>query len=169
MKLVVVLVLILMSTSLKAQLTDSSKMPPYLKSRKLPIFNMLKTDSITYFNNTKLIAKKPTLFVVFSPDCSHCKTETKRIVDSMQYIKKVQIVFASIAKIYTIKDFVETYKLNTFSNVIVCNDFRNNLGVFFRLRKAPFIALYNKKGDLDTVYEDGAFVIDLYNKIKKMK
>jgi thiol-disulfide isomerase/thioredoxin len=169
MKLLFVVFLIMLVQHSKAQVVDSAKLPPYLKTRQLPSFKFLKLDSVTYLYKQSLTPKKPTIFIVFNPDCSHCITETKRIVDSIKYLSKAQLVFLSIASLPEIKKFAAFYKLDSLKNVIVCQDKQNYFGYFYRLKRVPFVALYNRKNELDTVYESDSYVKQLFDRIKLMK
>jgi cytochrome oxidase Cu insertion factor (SCO1/SenC/PrrC family) len=134
---------------------DSVQMAPYLKTRQVPGFKLLLTDSVTYFYKYQLKKNTPTIIIFFNPECEHCQTEAKNISDSIQLLQKVQITFASSAPLGDIKNFANEYGLLAHPNIKVGRDEKYFLSAFYRLRYAPFVAVYDANGDLMKVFEGG--------------
>lgn len=127
---------------------------PYKKDKHIPAFQILQTDS-TWFKSTKLPKNKPVVIVYFSPECSHCQIEAEKIASHMEELKNAFFVMVSYHTPAEIKAFAEKYKLAGFSNVVFGRDTAYFLPSFFRVKFTPFIAVYNKKGELTKTYEMG--------------
>lgn len=127
---------------------DSSILAPYKRYPTLPPIQLLLSDSSTMYTKAQLPANKTTLFVVFNPDCSHCQHETEEMVAHKEELKDVQIVMITMQPIWMMKDFISKYGLADFSNVVVGKDIYYILPGFFDIHNLPYLAMYNKKGNL---------------------
>jgi hypothetical protein len=129
-------------------------LPPYLQVPYVPPFKILLTDS-TYFTKANLPNKKPVVIIYLSPDCGHCQIQTKDLVDSMHLVKNVFFVLTTYKPIPEIADFETTYQLKQFSNVKIGRDTKYFLPSFYKVKFTPFVAVYNKKGNLQKAFENG--------------
>jgi thiol-disulfide isomerase/thioredoxin len=144
-----------------------STAPPYTRFPNLPPFKILLTDSTTYFTKDDLAKKKPVIFMLFSPDCEHCQHETEDIISSMSFLEKTQILMVTTMPFDKMVAFESKYDLKRFKNIIVGRDVGYYFPVFFDVRNLPFMAFYNKKHSLISVYR-GAMPIDrLIDEIEK--
>jgi thiol-disulfide isomerase/thioredoxin len=128
--------------------TDSTKLPPFQRFPSLPPVQILLSDSSTIYTKEQIPKDKPVLFMVFSPDCSHCQDETTDMVAHMDELKDVHIVMITMRPLSMMKDFIDKYDLAKYSNIIIGKDIYYFTPGFFDLRNIPFIAIYNKKGKL---------------------
>ena len=71
----------------------------------VPPFNIIKAPDSTRFTKSDLSKKKPTVIIIFSPDCEHCQHETKELTGHIDLFKKAQIVMASTMEYSYIKKF----------------------------------------------------------------
>jgi cytochrome oxidase Cu insertion factor (SCO1/SenC/PrrC family) len=156
-RFIVIFTSLFFTLSAQAQ-EDSVPLAPYLKTRQVPGFKLLLTDSATYFYKYQLKKSTPSIIIFFNPECDHCQTEAKHISDSIQLLQKVQIVFASSAPLADIKKFADEYGLLSHPNIKVGRDEKYFLSTFYRLRYAPFVAVYDEKGDLMKVFEGGTTI-----------
>ena len=140
----------LVTTSLFGQ-RDTT--PPYKRFPTVPPFRLLKVDSVSVLTKDNLKKNKAVLVMLFNPECDHCKHETEEIIKHMDELKKVQIVMATMAKYGPMKEFYSAYKLATFKNIQVGQDFQYMLPSFYRVSSLPFLAMYDKKGNLLTTFE----------------
>jgi thiol-disulfide isomerase/thioredoxin len=138
--------------------TDSAA-APYTRFPNLPPFKILLTDSTTYFTKDMLEKKKPILFMLFSPDCEHCKHETEDIIANIELLRKVQVLMVTTMPFDKMSAFYTQYDLKRFPNIIVGRDVGYFFPVFYDVRTLPFMAFYNKKQSLISVYR-GAMPID---------
>lgn len=127
---------------------DSSKLAPYQRYPTLPPIQILLSDSTTMYTKAQLPSNKQILFMVFNPDCSHCQHETEEMIAHKDELKDVQIVMITMQPVWMMKDFISKYGLADFPNVVVGKDIYYILPGFFDIRNLPYLAMYNKKGNL---------------------
>lgn len=122
--------------------------PPYKRFPTLPPLKLLLTDSTTIFTEKQIKKDHPMFLIIFSPDCEHCQKETEELIDKIDSFKNIQIVMASFMPVDKIRTFYNTYKLDRFSNIIVGYDMQHILPTYYRISYTPFLAFYDKKGNL---------------------
>ena len=127
--------------------------PPYKKHPTLPPITLLLGDSATKFTKENLPKKKPVFFLLFSPECSHCQHTTEEIIKHKEDLKDIEIVMATLNPLWQMNEFVTKYNLKALPNVVVGKDFAYVLPAFYNIKNLPFMAFYNKKGDLISIYE----------------
>jgi len=141
--------------------TDSIS-PAYLRFPTVPPFQLLQVDSASTFTKGDLKKNQQVLLMYFSPDCEHCQHQTEDILQNIKSFKKVQIVMATYQPFESMKSFYEKYELAKY-NIHVGRDTKFTLPPFFKIQSLPFMALYDKKGNLITTFEGNQKV----NKILK--
>lgn len=122
--------------------------PPYKRFPTVPPLKLLLIDSSTIFTDKQLKKNTPLLFILFSPDCEHCKKETEELIRNIDSLKNIQIVMATFMPFGKMKEFYDGYRLNRFSNITVGYDIQHILATYYRISYTPFVALYDKKGNL---------------------
>ncbi|MEJ8820347.1 hypothetical protein [Lacibacter sp. H407] len=132
--------------------TDS--IPAHLKNLRLPDFKLLLPDSSTNFYTENLKSNRITILMSFSPECDHCKQQTKEITEQIDKFKHVQIVMATTLPFGMMKAFHDEYKIASFKNIIMGRDVLYFFPKYFLNHYLPLIAVYNKKGEL-IHYADG--------------
>jgi thioredoxin-related protein len=152
MKFLVTLAAIFSCILLNAQ-TDSIAQPPYKRFPTVPPFRLLMPDSSTYFTKADIPKKTAVLIMAFSPDCDHCQKETTELIQNIDKFKKIQIVMATWQPFAAMRKYYVDYKLYQHENIRVGRDVSFILPPFYNIRNLPFLALYNKKGNLITVDE----------------
>ena len=151
--------------------TNYDTLPPYLKTKFIPNFNVLdcnstKVDSI-WINNKSLPTNKPTVFVYFSPECSHCELETEAIKKNMDSLQNAFFVFVSYHPIEKIKAFYDKYELAKYPNIRMGRDPKYFIPSFFRVEFTPFVAVYDKNTNLTKAYKQGADMPELIALVQK--
>lgn len=131
--------------------TDSLPAAPYKRFPTVPPFKLLLTDSSTHYTKEDLPKKKAVMFMLFSPDCDHCKLETEEIIKNIDAFKKVQIIMSTALPFDKMLTFYNKYDLKRFDNIIVGKDVNYFLPVFYDIHNFPFLAFYNKKKELISV------------------
>lgn len=126
---------------------------PYLKYPSLPNFSILQEDSTTWYTARDIKKGVPVIIILFSPECEHCKKQASLMTKNMGELRNTEIIMSTFQPIYKMKDFVRQYKLYQYPNVHVGRDVKYFFGPFFRVRSAPFLALYDKNRNLITVFE----------------
>lgn len=132
---------------------DTTKLPPYQRFPVLPPIQILLSDSSTMYTKTQIPNDKPVLFMIFSPDCSHCQHETEEMIAHMDELKDVQIVMITYHPLSAMKDFISNYGLAKYSNIVVGKDVYYITTGFFDIHNIPYMAMYNKKGKLIEGFE----------------
>jgi thioredoxin-related protein len=122
--------------------------PPYKRFPTIPPLKLLLTDSTTIFTDKDLKKNKPLFFILFSPDCEHCQKETEELIQKIDSFKNIQIVMATFMTVDKIRPFYENYKLHRFPNIVVGYDTQHMLATYYRISFTPFLAFYDKKGNL---------------------
>jgi thiol-disulfide isomerase/thioredoxin len=133
--------------------SDSTKLPPYQRFPALPPIQILLSDSSTVYTKAQIPNGRPVLFMIFSPDCSHCQHETEEIIAHMDELKTVQIVMITYHSLALMKDFISNYGLTRFPNIVVGKDVYYITTGFFDIHNIPYMAMYNKKGKLIEGFE----------------
>lgn len=97
--------------------------------------------------------------MLFSPDCEHCQKKTEEIIQHIDAFKKVQIIMSTTLPFDKMVVFYNKYDLKRFDNIIMGKDVSYLLPSFYNIRNLPFLAFYNKKKGLISVFE-GALPIE---------
>jgi thioredoxin-related protein len=142
-----------------------SDQPPYKRFPSLPPIEILLGDSTSLFTKEKLPPGKASLYIIFSPECSHCQHETEEIIAHKEELKDVEIVMITMHPLWMMNDFVTKYNLKDFPNMIIGRDTHYTSPTFFEIRSLPFMAMYDKKGNLISGFEgtlDIAKVIETF-------
>jgi thioredoxin-related protein len=152
MKYWIVFCLSLSSLISFSQQADIS-IPPYKRFPTLPPLQLLLGDSSTKYTKANIPAKKAVLVMIFSPDCSHCQHTAEEMVENKENLKNVHIIMSTISSISEMNKFMEKYGLDKMPNVVAGKDIYFLLPPFYGLKNFPYMAFYNKKGDLILGFE----------------
>lgn len=132
---------------------QTDTIPEYLNDKSIPGFTLQRADSSWLTKND--LAKKPTLILYFSPDCGHCQLETEELISNLKSLGDLQIVMITSRSLGEMKEFSDRYMLQKFHSINIGSDTNRFVTRFYKVKFTPFSALYNKKGKLVKVYEDG--------------
>lgn len=133
--------------------------PPYKKFPTYPPVKLLLPDSVSYYTKTDLPKKTPVMLMLFNPQCEHCQHETEEIIKNIEKFKDIQIVMSTSMVFDSMMAFRAKYKLAQFDNITVAQDTHYFLPSFYMIRNLPFLAFYNKKKELISVFE-GALPVE---------
>ena len=168
-KLMFVLLISLSCTAIFAQdSTYVDTIPPYKKTDKIPYFAILQPDS-SWFTKNQLPEKKPVVIIYFSPDCGHCQMTAKELVEGMDKLKDVELVWVSYHTPKQIKDFADSYGLSHFNNVIFGRDPNYFFVPYYKIEFTPFMAVYDKRGKFLQAYKSGTDAETIAQLIKKSR
>ena len=127
--------------------------PPFKRFPTLPPIQILLGDSLTKYTKKDVPSRKPVLIMLFSPDCSHCQHTAEEMLQYKDELKDIHIVMATMHSISQMNDFVKKYKLDELKNVVIGKDMYYLLGPFYGIKNLPYLAMYNKKGNLIMGFE----------------
>jgi thiol-disulfide isomerase/thioredoxin len=150
--------------------TDSANaQAPYMRFPTIPPFHLLKLDSSSYLTKDDVKKNRKTIVMYFSPDCEHCKHEIESFLANWNKFKDIEIVMATYQPFSEMKDFNEHYKIYQHPNILIGRDEKFFLPPFYKIRNLPYLALYDKKGNLITTFEGTQKVDTLMNAFNEKK
>ena len=126
--------------SIKSLCQDT--IPPFLKNKQLPAFELLLTDSSKYSSGNAYNYPYYTL-IYFSPECGHCLETTEQLIRHSDSLQNTLLVMAAYKTVDELSSFSKKYHLNLFQNVLVGRDTRYFIAPFYRISYTPFVALYD--------------------------
>jgi thioredoxin-related protein len=126
---------------------------PFMRYPTVPPFRLLKLDSTTYLTKDDLHKNRKTLVMYFSPDCEHCKHQTEAILADFKDFRDIEIVMATYQPFSEMKEFNEHYKIYEHPNILIGRDEQFRLPPFYKIKSLPYLALYDRKGNLITTFE----------------
>ena len=146
--------------------SDSTK-APYLRFPFFPPVKLLLPDSASYFSKNDLPKKSAVMLMLFNPQCEHCQHETEAITKNIDKFKDIQIVMTTFMPFDSMMAFREKYKLAQFDNIIIAQDSHYFLPTYFMISNLPFLAFYNKKKELISVFEGSLSIEKVLQELKK--
>jgi|SRR5580692_7650693 thiol-disulfide isomerase/thioredoxin len=142
--------------------TDSANAgAPFMRYPTVPPFRLLKLDSTTYLTKDDLRKNRQTIVMFFSPDCPHCQHQTEAILADSKDFRDIEIVMATFQPFSEMKIFNERYKIYEHPNILIGRDEHYVLPPFYKIKNLPYLALYDKKGNLITTFEGNQKAEDL--------
>jgi thioredoxin-related protein len=149
------------------QLPSVDTAAPYLRFPTVPPFNLLKVDSATYLTKDDIKKHHRTIVMFFSPECEHCKHQTKDILGEIDKFKDIEIVMATYQPFNEMKEFYKNFHIADYPNIKMGRDEKFVLPPFYKMTSLPFLALYDKKGNLITTFSGNQKVDTLLNAFNK--
>lgn len=127
----------------RAQQYDTT--PPYLKTRQLPVFTLYNTDSVA-FHESVLEKGKPTIIMLFNPECGHCKEQLELLLKIPEVTQSARLVMATTETLAKIRAFSEQYGLSKYPGIYIGKDRTSFFGGYFKPRTIPVLAFYDRNG-----------------------
>ena len=131
--------------------TDSTK-DVYLRFPFIPQFTIYTAPDSIKFTRDDLQKKKPTVFIIFSPDCEHCQQETKALTAEIDRFKNAQIVMIEYLPYDTMMRFYHEYKIAKHPQIVMGRDNKFFFPLFFNVKSLPAIYVYDKKGNFKQAF-----------------
>jgi thioredoxin-related protein len=139
--------------SAQAQTPVNTPEAPYLKNPGIPPFNLLAVDSVHFVTRNDIKKNHRVLIIFFSPECEHCKHQTRDILADFGQFKDIEIVMATFQPFDEMKSFYNYFRIGDHANILMGRDEKYLLPPYYRMQSLPFLALYDKKGQLITHFE----------------
>ncbi len=136
---------------------------PYLRFPTIPPFRLLKVDSSSYYTKDDLKKNRRTIIMFFSPDCEHCKHQTRDMLGDFSKFKDIEIVMATFQPFTEMKEFYAYFRIADHSNIKMGRDEKYFLPPYYKMQSLPYIALYDKKGNYITHFEGNQKVDTIIN------
>jgi thioredoxin-related protein len=139
--------------SAQAQTPVNAPPPPYLKNPGIPPFRLLQVDSLRFFTKDDIKKNRRVLIIFFSPECEHCKHQMRDILEDFSQFKDIEIVMATFQPFDEMKSFYNYFRIADHPNIMMGRDEKYLLPPYYRMQSLPFLALYDKKGQLIAHFE----------------
>ena len=129
-----------------------SDTPAYKRFPTIPPLQLLTVDSSS-FTKDNLKKHQPLIIMYFSPSCDHCKHQWEDMTKNWNDLKKYQILMVTYQPFEEMLDFYKNEHIVQYANVQLARDTKFVLPPFYRIQSLPYMALYDKKGNLITTFE----------------
>jgi hypothetical protein len=138
------------------------------QSNKVPPFKMTQADGKAFFAGN-LPLGKAIVIIYFSPDCEDCQKMTKELLKRIDEFKNASIAMITSQPKDMVKHFITEYHLDKYSNIFVGTEEDSYfVGKYYKVEQLPFIALYNKNGDLIKIYNKEISIDDLIIRLRNL-
>lgn len=152
--------LILFTSSAWAQLK--------LSGQKIAPFNIKLTTGQTY--TASQMTPGPAVLIYFSPDCDHCQEFTADMLKNSEVIANKQVVMVTFQDMSMLQPFAKKYKIAQFPNIKIGTEGRAfTVQRYYQIRSFPYIAIYDKAGNLVKVYEGEQPHAEIFKTLKSVK
>lgn len=124
----------------------------FSQSGKMPPFRIIQANG-TVFKAENLPMGKPIIIIYFSPDCEECQKLTEELLKRMNDFKKASVTMVTYLPVEYVKQYVMKYNLNMYPNIYVGTEGSSFIvRYYYNIQTFPFMALFNKNGDLIKSY-----------------
>lgn len=138
------------------------------QSNKVPPFKMIQSDGKIFLAGN-LPMGKPIVIIYFSPECEDCQQLTKELINRIKEFNGASIAMITNLSIDKVKRFVTEYHLDKYSNIFAGTEEDSYfVGNYYKVGQLPFMALYNKNGDLIKIYDKGLSIDDLLIRLRNL-
>lgn len=133
-------------------------------SKTIPPFTFYKVKSGISFNNQDITKGRKTVFILFDPGCSHCRTEASALGKNYDKLKDINIYFVSMNDPSLMASFLETFakELVNKPNIEVLYDRNQEFIQKFHVPKQfPANYVFSKDGQLETFWDGDKNINDI--------
>ncbi len=125
---------------------ETGNTPDYIKDPTFPGFIIYTAPDSTAFTNEDLKNKKPTLLMIFSPECGHCQNETRELTKYMDHFKNVQILMVTWLPYSEMLAFYHNYKIAEYPQITMGWDKKDFFLPYYHVQMYPDMVVYDKHG-----------------------
>lgn len=138
---------------------------PFMRNPELPAFNIWLMDSFNYFNTYNIPKGRPSLLILFDPECKHCQSLTKELMAGMDSISNIDMYWFTLNKSMTvIRNFCADNHFADHPNIkAVGRDYEMFSLDFFEVNSLPDLALYDENKKIVHLFEGRATIRELYD------
>jgi len=131
------------------------------QSNKVPPFKMIQADGKVFLAGN-LPLGKPIVIIYFSVECEDCQQLIKELLNRINELNSASIAMITYQPKDKVKQFVSEYQLDKYSNIFIGTEEDSYfVGNYYKVGQLPFMALYNKNGDLIKTYNKEISIDDL--------
>ncbi|MBD0366683.1 MAG: redoxin domain-containing protein [Flavisolibacter sp.] len=137
--------------------------------KSLPAFRILQPNG-TFFTSENLTKGKPTVIIYFAPECDHCQTLMNAYFKRVTDFNKAQVVMVTFKPVQELTPFINHYNVAKYPNIIVGTEGTTfYLRYYYNIANTPFVALYDRSGQLVYAYRKIDSVDDLISRLKAIR
>jgi thiol-disulfide isomerase/thioredoxin len=140
--------------------------PAYIKDPTIPAFTLYKAPDSTAFTQKDLSAKKPTLIIIFSPECGHCQHETTVLTDNIDHFKNAQILMTTWLPFNEMTTFYKNYKIADYPQITMAWDNKFFFLPYYHVQSYPMFIVYDRKGKFVKTFSGDIKMEDVWNAMK---
>ena len=137
--------------------------PQYLSNPTIPDFTLFQAPDSTVFTNKELEKKKPTLIMIFSPDCGHCQHATTLLLQNISHFKHTQILMTTWLPYSEMLAFYKNYKIADYPQITMGWDSKDFFLPYYHVSSYPGMVVYDKNGKYVTSYSGDVNMKDLWD------
>lgn len=136
--------------------------------KKIAPFKIKLTNGQNY--TPAQMAPGPAVLIYFSPDCDHCQHFTEDMIKNYKSIANKQVVMVTFQDMSMILPFVKKNKLTQYPNIKVGTEGTTyDVQRYYQIRSFPYIAIYDKAGNLVKVYEGEQPHAEIFKTLNSVK
>ena len=133
--------------------TSKNNAPTYISNPTIPEFKVYKAPDSTLFTNKNFHKNKPTLIMVFSPECGHCQHVTNLLLNDINHFKNTQILMTTWLPYNEMISFYNNYKIANYPQITMGWDKADFFLPYYHVQSFPMLIAYDKKGKLIRAFD----------------
>ena len=142
---------------------------PYKLYPELPAFNIRMLDSFNVFNTYNIPKGRPSLLVLFEPDCKHCQDVARELLKNIDSLSNIDFYWVTPTQSMTrLREFHKEYKMADYKNIkVVGRDYEFFYIDYFGVNSYPDFALYDDKKKFVHLFQGRVTVKELWDDTHK--
>jgi hypothetical protein len=130
---------------------DNNTVRTGMEGKELPNFSFLLPDGKSWYKTNDRDKSKSTVLFIFLPECPFSQMQMTEIIENMEHLKDIQFLIVTPFPYSGMKSFYSKFHLDRFKNITTGSDTTNYYGQYMGASAVPFLAVYNKGGQLKKV------------------
>ena len=127
-------------------LAPAGTLPDYIRLGTIPDFVTYKAPDSTLFTPKDIHKNKPTLLMIFSPECSHCQHATAELLKDIRHFRNTQIIMVTWLPYKEMMAFYRDYKIADHPEITMTWDPKFFFIPYYHVRMYPTMVVYDKEG-----------------------
>ncbi|TDE15458.1 TlpA family protein disulfide reductase [Dyadobacter psychrotolerans] len=134
--------------------------------KKIAPFNIKLTNGQQY--TSAQLSPGPVVLIYFSPDCDHCQAFTQDMIKNYSAITNKQVIMVTFQAMDMLQPFAKKYKIAQYPNIKIGTEgLSYTVQKYYGIRSFPYIAIYDKQGNLVKTYEGEQPHAEIFKTLKK--
>ena len=133
---------------------------------KFPDFTFRLPDSTATVSSQDIPSGMPIVLFIFKSTCEGCQETTDSLLKNIYAVRNVRFYFLSREALSDVILFRDHFKMASYPNIVVGQDYDKSLSLFFKNPHTPIIAIYNSSKELQGIYDRQPYVSELISKIQ---